>query len=628
MPHPQMAQTRQSQPICSVKSDIVSAGQIGSARRIEGRGVSQRAAGAGTGRRARSRRIGTAKLVIIAVAISAVCMVAITARAVITRPSCSKTPVLINVAASNDIAPAIQAVARAFNNKDVTADGRCAKVQVTKGDSAAEAGQIDGQASVRGATPIDAWIPDSSLWVDVARTYPVGAQDVQPTGESVARSPLMLVTTAAVAAKTHVFAVPPDWSTLLAPGYGGPPASLGLSVDLPDPTDSAAGLASLIEVSRQLGGGAAARTAFTRFVLSAESTESFDSPSALQQFVESTGAPFYRQAVTVASEQAVLAYDKANPKAALSARYPTDTTAALGSPELDYPYVLTTSAAAPRRAATEFGNYLQSSDASQTIRYYGFRSPDGVPDVMPASADLGSQPLQLASAVSPAEAAASLQAWDNLGLGSRDLTLIDVSPAMNKPAGVGTLTLEQALTQTAARGLALFPDSASMGLWEMGRSRSAATPYTELVPVGPLPGGDYGVITRRVRLQQIIATLKTGNGVLALHDAILAAYKEMTATYAPNYSNAVLVLTSGVDSAPADMQLDALVSKLRALYNTSRKVEIVVIMFGQQGNFSALQEIAGATGGVAYKISNPAEVGQIFIDAMAQRICDQGCTGP
>jgi hypothetical protein len=29
MPHPQMAQTRQSQPICSVKSDIVSAGQIG-----------------------------------------------------------------------------------------------------------------------------------------------------------------------------------------------------------------------------------------------------------------------------------------------------------------------------------------------------------------------------------------------------------------------------------------------------------------------------------------------------------------------------------------------------------------------------------------------------------------------
>ena len=102
----------------------------------------------------------------------------------------------------------------------------------------------------------------------------------------------------------------------------------------------------------------------------------------------------------------------------------------------------------------------------------------------------------------------------------------------------------------------------------------------------------------------------------------------MTATYAPNYSNAVIVLTSGVDSAPGDMQLDTLLSKLRALYNANRKVEIVVIMFGQQGNFTALQEIATATGGVAYQISNPAEVGQIFIEAMAQRICGQGCPSP
>jgi Ca-activated chloride channel homolog len=610
-----------------VKSDIVSAGQVGWAGQIEGRGVSQRAAGSGTGRRARSRRIGTAKLVVIAVAISAVCMITLSARAVITRATCSKAPVLINVAVSNDIAPAIQAVARAFNNKDFTADGRCAKVHVTKGDSAAQAGQIDGQAPLRGVTPIDAWIPDSSLWVEVARTYPVGAQDVQPTGKSVARSPLMLVTTAAVAARTHVFDVPPDWSTLLPSGYGGPPAGLGLSVDLPDPTDSAAGLATLIQVRRLLGSGAEAPTAFTKFVLSVEPTENFDSSAALQQFAQSTGPPLYRQAVTVASEQAVLAYDKTSPKAPLVARYPAGSTVALGSPELDYPYVLTTSAAAPLQVATEFGNYLQGSYANQTIRYYGFRSPDGLPDVMPASAGLNSQALQLATAVTPAEAASSLQAWESLGLGSRDLALIDVSPAMNKLAGVGTLTLEQVLNQTAARGLALFPNSTNMGLWEMGQSRSAATPYAQLVTVGPLPG-DYGVITRRAQLQQLTATLKTGNGVLALHDAILAGYKNMTATYAPNYANAVLVLTSGVDSAPGDMPLAALLSNLRALYNTNRKVEIVIIMFGQQGNFAALQQIAGVTGGVAYQISNPSEVGQIFIEALAQRICDQGCAAP
>ena len=589
--------------------------------------MAQRAAGSGTGRRGRSRRIGTARLVVIAVAISAVCMIALTARAVISGASCSQAPVLVNVAASNDIAPAIQTVARAFNNKNLTAAGHCVEVQVTEGDSVAEAGQIDGQAALRGTTPIDAWIPDSSLWVDVARSYPLGAQNVQPTGKSVARSPLMLVTTTAVAAKTHIFDTPPGWNALLPPNYGGPPAGLGLAVDLPDPSDSAAGLASLIQVSRQLGIGAAARTAFTKFAFSVESTENFDSPSALQQFAASTGAPFYRQAVTVASEQAVLAYDNANPKTVLDARYPTGATSALGSPELDYPYVLTTSGTASLQAATLFGNYLQTSYARSTIRYYGFRSSDGVPDVMPASTGLGSQPLQLASSVTPGEAASSRQVWERLGLGSRDLTLIDVSPAMNQPAGNGTQTLEQELTQTAARGLALFPDSTHMGLWEIGRSRSAATPYTELVSVGALPA-DYGVITRRAQLQQIIATLTTGNGVLALNDAILAAYKKMTQTYTPNYANAVLVLTSGVDSAHGDMQLSALLSNLRALYNTSRKVEIVVIMFGQHGNFSALSQIASATGGVAYQISNPAEVGKIFIEAISQRICDQGCAAP
>jgi Ca-activated chloride channel homolog len=565
--------------------------------------------------------------VAVAVAASAICLIAMGANAVISRASCSNTPVLVNVAVSYDIAPAVQAVARAFNNQNVTAGGRCVEVQVTEGDSAMQASEIDGQTALGGMAPIDAWIPDSTLWVDVARTYPMGAQDVQPTGKSVARSPLMLVTTPAVAAKTHVFDVPPSWSVLLPPAYGGPPASLGLAVDLPDPTDSSSGLATLIEVSRVLGDSATARTAFTKFVFNAESTEDFDSVTALQQFVQTTQPPFDRPAVTIASEQAVLAYDRAHPKAPLEARYPGSASAMLGSPELDYPYVLTTAKAATLQGATAFGNYLQTGYAKSAVRYYGFRSSDGVPDVMPASSGLSSQPLELASAPSASEAAANLQVWEKLGLGSRDLALIDVSRAMNHLAGSGTLTLEQELSQTASRGLALFPDSTHMGLWEMGRSTSASPPYTQLVSIGALPA-DYGVITRRTQLQQLTDTLKAGNGVLALHDAILAAYKEMADTYAPNYANAVLVLTSGVDSARGDMSLASLLPKLRSLYNPGKKIELVIIMFGSQGNFRALQQIAAAANGVAYQITNPAEVGKIFIEAVSQRMCTSGCTPP
>jgi hypothetical protein len=580
-----------------------------------------------SGRRERSRRIGTAKLVAIALAAAVVCMIGMSAKAVIARETCSNSPAVVNVAVSSDIAPAIQTVARGFNNQNISAGGHCVEVQVTVGNSATQASQIDGQAAANGLPAVDAWIPDSSLWVDVARTYPLGAEDVQPTGKSVARSPLMLVTTAAVAARTHIFDSAPGWSLLLPSSYGGPPASAGISVDLPDPTDSSTGLATLVEISRELGDTATGRAAFTKFVFSISSTANFDSVAGLQEFVASTQAPFDRQAVTVASEQAVLAYDRAYPHAALEARYPVGMSRSLGSPELDYPYVLTTSKTVPLAGAVAFGSYLQSSYARSAIRYYGFRSSNGVPDVMPASAGLSSQELQQATAPSATETASNLEAWAKLGLGSRDLDLIDVSPAMGQPDGDGTQTLHQLLDQTASAGLALFPDSTSMGMWEMGNNNSVSQPYTQLVSIGPLPA-DYGVIPRRTQLQQLTSGLPIGHGTLALHAAILDAYQWMTHTYAPNYSNAVLVLTAGVDSARGDLPLSTLVAKLKALYNPNKKVELVILMFGQQGNFTALQEIANATGGVAYQVTNPAEIGKIFIEAVSQRMCNQGCGPP
>lgn len=553
-------------------------------------------------------------------------MITLTAKAVITRADCSQRPTLVNVAVSSDIAPAIQTVARAFNNQNIAAGGHCVQVQVTEGSSAAQASQIDGQAGLGGLPSFDAWIPDSSLWVDVARSFPQGAEDVQPTGKDVARSPLMLVTTASVAEKTHIFDTPPSWDLLLPPAYGGPPASTGISVDLPDPADSSAGLATLVEVSRELGDTSTARTAFTQFVLGVESTADFDSVSGLQQFAASTEPPFNRQAVTVASEQAVISYDKATPHAPLDARYPSGTSKALGSPELDYPYVLTTSKTAELAGATAFGDYLESSYAQSAIRYYGFRSSDDVPDVMPAG--LSSQSLQLASAPSASEASANLDAWQKLALGERILSLIDVSPAMGQPDGNGTQTLHELLDQTAAGGLTLFPDSTSMGMWAIGADgNSASKPYTPLVTVGPLPA-DYGVVTRRTQLEEMNSNLPLGHGQLALNDAILDAYEEMTKTYAPNYANAVLVLTAGVDTARHDMPLSTLLTKLRKLFNPNKKVGIVILMFGRQGDFTAMQQIANATGGAAFDVTNPAEVGQIFFEGVSTQMCAQGCAAP
>jgi Ca-activated chloride channel family protein len=593
--------------------------------RAEDAEVPPRGAGSGLGRRARTRRASIPALIAIAIALSVTLMIGMSARAVINRASCSSRPVLVNLAASDDISPAIQAIARAFNSQKKTVGGRCVQVQVTQGQPSAVAAQIDGQASVQGMTPVDAWIPDSSLWVDVARSFALGAQVVQPTGISVARSPIMIVTSQAVAQHTDVFGTPASWNLLLPSSYGGPPLGLGLSVDIPDPSDSAVGLATLIEVNRALAANPAGRAGFAKFAYSTQSTADFDSVSSLTSLVGSTAPPFDRNALAEASEQAVITYDRANPRQPLAARYPLSANKALGSVELDYPYVLTTSAPEVNQAATAFGRYLLSPYAQSLIRFLGFRSASGIPDQLPASSGLSSQPLELATAASPSEAATNLTGWQKLGLGSRDLVLRDVSPAMNAPVGVGNLTIQDVLNQTSSRGLALFPDTTQMGLWEMPDSQDASNSFRSLVPIGPLPA-DFGVMSRRQQLQEITATLKPGNNPLRLYEAIVAGYKAMTETYAANYSNALLVLTAGVDSRQ-DMSLQSALAQIKSLANPAKKIEIVVLVFGNH-DFAQLQAIAAETGGAAFPITDASEIGKIFAEAIANRMCDQGCTAP
>jgi hypothetical protein len=572
------------------------------------------------------RRVSTGALVAIAVALATVVMAGLSAQAIAAHSSCTSRPVLMNVAVSLDLAPAVERVAQDFNRQDHLADGRCTQVQVTEATSAVVAARIDGQASKHGMPSVDAWIPDSSLWVDVARSFPLGAQAVRPTGIEVAKSPLVVVTPKVVARKTHVFDSPTGWNVLLPPADGGPPKSLGLKVDLPDPADSAAGLSTLVELSRMLGHGAAARASFTKFVLSSEATSQFADPTSLASFVATAAPPWNARPVTVTSEQAVIAYDRANPRQPLAAQYPADFSAALASPLLDYPYVLTTSSPAEQEAAREFGQSLQQSYAASVIRYSGFRSANGTVDATPASFGLRSQVLQEAGAATASEAQTTMQVWSKLGLGSRDLVLIDTSAAMAHLDGNGTQTLEQELTQTAVLGLALFPDSTQMGEWQIGGGTTNGKPYQQLVPVGPLPA-DLGLISRRQQLQQIDQTLRP-SGTLALNNDILAAYKQMTASYQPNYSNAVIVLTAGVDNAPGDMKTATLLSHLRTMFNPSRKVAIVILQLGTAGDFTAMRQIAGVTGGAAFEITNPAQVAQVFIKGFSRRLCDPHCAAP
>jgi Bacterial extracellular solute-binding protein len=589
--------------------------------------VNQRARkGRVVSRRGRERHISVRLLVTIAVGISAVLMVTLTAQAVVARTSCNDHPLLVNVAVSEDITPAVEQVAQLFNRQTHEAAGQCVEVQVTQEQPAEAAATVEGQASTDGLPAADAWIPDSSLWVDIARGFPLGAQRIQTTGVSVAKSPLMLVMPANAAAQIPAFNDSVGWNFLLPPAAGGPSstAATQVSVSLPDPTQSAAGLASMVEMLRLLGTTPGGRDRMTKFVLKTQSSAQFDDPAALASFDLLGSKSVGQHPVTITTEQAVIGYDQAHPAQPLAALYPSGGRAALGDPELDYPYVLTSTNPAEIAGAQEFGKELQSSYTAGLVRYDGFRSANGALGSVPASYGLAQQQLQLASPASAGDAQTALTAWHKLESGSRDLALTDVSSSMLAPSGVGDLDLESLLTQTANLGLSLFPDSAQIGVWEFASGLNGNLPYKQLVSVGPLPG-DLGLISRRQQIQQIDAGLAAkASTPAALNDSILAGYQSMVETYQPDFTNALLVLTAGVDNAAGDMPTNTLVTKLKALYNPSKPVELIILQLGSKGNFDDEQQIAKAGGGQAFAVTQISQIDQVFFEAVSRRICQGG----
>jgi Ca-activated chloride channel homolog len=585
--------------------------------------VNQRARRGRVSRRGRERHVKVGLLLVIAVGISAVAMGTLTAQAVMARAQCNNHPLILNVAVSNDIAPAIQRVGQLFNKQNHVAAGRCVEAEVTPAEPAAVASVVDGQTSGGGLPKFDAWIPDSNLWVDVARTLAVGAQRVRTTGITVARSPLMLVMPPTAATQVAAYNNSVGWNFLLPTQVGGPTSTQTVRLNLPDPTQSAVGLATLVEIQRLLGSGATARTGLTDFVLSAQSSNQFDDPVSLAAFNSLANPPLDGHPVTVTTEQAVLGYDAAHPGQPLAARYPSGggNAGQLGDAELDYPYVVTSTEPAMQQAASEFGKTLQEGYTAGLVRYYGFRSANGVTGAIPAAYGLAQQPLQLASPASASEAQTALQTWRKLQIGSRDLAVMDVSASMGTSVGVGDLNLEDILTKTALLGLALFPDSAQMGIWEFANDVSGSQPYKQLVPVGPLPG-ELGLISRRVQIEQVDQSLHPLSSTpAALNKTILAAYQQMAAQYQPNYTNAVIVLTAGVDNAPGDMPTATLVNRLKHLASKTKPVELIILMLGGKGNFPALEQIARAGDGQAYPVTDPTQVGKVFFEAVSRRIC-------
>jgi Bacterial extracellular solute-binding protein len=567
----------------------------------------------------RKRRFSTALFTLLAAAIAATVLVALGARTISAHATCTGQTTTAQVAVSGEIAPAIQRLATYFNSQHRQVDGRCAAVAVHTVPAATVAAEL---ARGKPQPAVNAWIPDSSLWVDVARATTGGAGLVQPSGIVVAESPLVIAMPRPAAAHMPVFGSTVGWQILAPPSAGGPSRALGLNVQFPDPTQSAVGLAGLIELKRLFGYGRAARGEMATFALNVQvvhpGTVASSLPS-LDTFARHSGTSGTAP-VTLTSEQAVVAFDRTHPGQPLAVRYP-----AQGTFQLSYPYVLTATGGVTLAAAKAFGSALRSSYANALVRYDGFRTGTGMAGTWPASYGLANAEPPLLRPPGPAQAGKELHAWHVLGLGSRFLAINDVSAAMATPVAPGGPTLEQVLGRTSAAGMKRFPDSTQMGLWAFASHLTGALPYKQLVPMGPLPG-QFGVVTRRQAIQQVAATGQTvPKAPAALYGTLLAAYKQMVDTYQPQYVNDIIVLTAGVENDPSDISAATLLHNLKTLVNPRRPVEILMVVFGVPKDLGDLQQVAKATNGKVWPITSAAQIPQIFYRAFGRRICQPHC---
>ncbi|MEV0408622.1 substrate-binding domain-containing protein [Actinoallomurus sp. NPDC050550] len=534
----------------------------------------------------------------------------------------------ITVAAAPSIGPAIEQAARRYN-----AGASCARVTVRRQRPAEVAADLSGQGSNPGAERPDAWIPDSSLWLPIARRTGAGAAVVRPSGASVAMSPLVLAVPRGHAPSTA------DWRLLLShqlPGTGG--AQPPLRVRFLDPAAEATGLGALLLAQNAAGSGKTGlatfavtlysdlgaalpdeRAAYTEIAKGAASPSNSPSGSSPTNPPAATSRP---PTAVVLSEQSVWQHGHTDATPPVTALYPDGRTLAL-----DFPYVSTTTDRKRSRTVEDFQATLAQSQTRVALQGLGLRTPDGV-----AGADFDERygvvarvPDRLPSP-DPTNVGRVLQMWQRTVLGARMLILLDVSPSMADPVPQTKDTRMQATAKVAVGGVHILSDNSQVALWEFATQLDGDRDYHQIVPFRTLSDRVGAGSQRNLLERSFAAAAPVPHTRTSLYDSVLAAYREAVRTYQPDHNNVVVLLTDGINYDPGrTISLQTLLTELKRAADPMRPVTIVPIAFGPDIDPGSLQRIAAATGGEAFVTLDPRQVQQVFLQMLIRLTCGQTC---
>ncbi|WP_045196544.1 substrate-binding domain-containing protein [Rhodococcus sp. B7740] len=492
-------------------------------------------------------------------------------------------PEAYSLAADPAIAPVLQQIVDNTSSEELG----CAAVEVT----ATESGQVSA-AVAKGDDVPSLWVPDSSLWI--GKTVRSTASLIDLASQSVAATPAVL------AARKDEVPFFDTWLTALKL------EGLRIGNPLANTTSDAAILGAVAEAGSDETALDSVSAALVPIAQAQAATRGEADPTVRLDDLVADGG------VAVVSEQAYLDYQQ-DKNVELGATAPPT-----GAFFLNFPLAVTEPAGDRHETAKSVGTALataiQSEQGQQALSDAGFRSAD----MAPLDSDRGIGDVTPLTIADQQAAESTLRQYQILALPSRALVMEDVSGSMNYSAGANSRI---AMTvQASETGNRLFPDNASMGLWAFSIGLGGGDQdYRELAPIRRMDEQVGNTTQREVLLQQTRTLPSLVGGGTGLYDTTLAAFRTVQQGYDPDAVNSVIILTDGTNEDPDSISLDELLSTLRAEQDPSKPVVIVTIGITDDADAGVLQQISAATGGTSFVARNPAEIPNVFVNALRSR---------
>ncbi len=473
----------------------------------------------------------------------------------------------------------------------ITTAPKCTQYHVetlASGDAATTATK-----SLTGADAPDAWIADSTAWVDIAQ-----ANGLKPSAGTtiIATSPLVMATV-----RGAPFVKGERWADF---------ASSPRFVFTDPGTTTVGRLALITPTSAYLDQPEAARELEAAAVFFGQKKRTERQIRTAIGESEFADAPIYPT-----TEQEVVAANARGDGPPLAAMVPAE-----GTTQATYSFVPLTNDAVRHEAVTALRRQLTSTQGREILRAAGFRAGPGDPPID----SVGASPRFVVSSPSKAQFDFASEVWDVIDQQLRLLVVLDISGSMKATDGPGGSSRISAAVVAAKDGMTALTPSSQAGVWAFSTGLDGDRDYQEVAPVRRL--GSEGS-RQRERITTALDRLPSrATGGTGLYDTVAAAYRDAVENYREGDRSVVVILTDGRnEDTTGGLSRTELQGELARVQDAKRPVSLVLVGIGEGASEEELTSIVGALKpapnhrSIAFVESDPAKIREALYGSQLPR---------